>query len=143
MVCCRHRKLDAQTTLVAKDFTTVAFIASIKERMATKAEIAELRFSLELHTFRTSATGSITSGELCEPEGCRQRDRGDPGGSTRDSEGARHRRSRPSRGWTRPISAHDKHAHRSREFLPLKQVSHHVNAGVILHGRTGAILHQS
>ena len=45
-------KLDTLTSLVEKGFAAVAEdIGSIKERMATKADLAELR--LELHTFRT------------------------------------------------------------------------------------------
>lgn len=51
-------KLDTLTTLVEKGFAAVADdILSIKERMATKADVAELR--LELHTFRTESEGSF------------------------------------------------------------------------------------
>jgi hypothetical protein len=51
-------KLDTLTTLVEKGFAAVAdYIASIKERMATKVAVAELR--LELHIFRTESEGSF------------------------------------------------------------------------------------
>lgn len=53
-------KLDTLTTLVEKGFAATADdIATIKERMATKADVAELR--LELHTFRSESETGLRS----------------------------------------------------------------------------------
>ncbi|MFN0217375.1 MAG: hypothetical protein ACKVP4_01030 [Hyphomicrobium sp.] len=53
-------QLDTLTALVEKGFAAVADdIAVIKERMATKADIAELR--LELHTFRSETAADVRS----------------------------------------------------------------------------------
>ena len=53
-------QLDTLTALVQKGFGAVSDdLASIKERMATTADIAELR--LELHTFRSEAAAEVRS----------------------------------------------------------------------------------
>lgn len=53
-------QIDTLTALVEKGFGAVSDdIAFIKERMATNADIAELR--LELHTFRTETAADFRS----------------------------------------------------------------------------------
>lgn len=55
-----ERRLDNLTTLMESGFAALADdLAAIRERMATKADIAEMR--LELHAARVDAEGSFRS----------------------------------------------------------------------------------
>ncbi len=64
-------QLDTLTAVAEKGFAAVADdIAVIKERMATKADIAEFR--LELHAFRSETAADVRSlhAELAEINRC-------------------------------------------------------------------------